>query len=402
MQLAFALALLLAPGARAATIRVPEDRSTITAALEVAAAGDVISVAAGTYSARTGEVFPLRISNRNVTIAGEGPGRCTLDGASSSQLIVFESGDASTVSGLTLRGGRSEQAGATVLIRDASPVLSHLRFSNGRSLAAGDAIAIDGGGAAIRNCLFTGNRGSGGTIVVERGAPEIALCTFHENGGAAIVVRGGASPILRDCVISRPGWDGGPSVGIFVEAVEGAWAGPSLERNLLSDCVDDVLRVEGPSAGSILAALEGARRGDGLRVGEPLDGDLRPVGDDAVRLGAFAGLDPLTLDELGHGVTPGPEDEDDPLLGPSIPNPFRPATTIHFQVPDPTVVDLGIYNILGQRVRTLYAGEMSAGEHTRTWDGHDDLGVEAPPGIYFVRITQGRREPESRRLVLIR
>ncbi|MGH2571263.1 MAG: DUF1565 domain-containing protein, partial [bacterium] len=59
---ALLLAALLAPSARAAILRVPEDHRTIGAALAVTAPGDVISVAPGTYSARTGESFPLVFS----------------------------------------------------------------------------------------------------------------------------------------------------------------------------------------------------------------------------------------------------------------------------------------------------------------------------------------------------
>ena len=80
---------------------------------------------------------------------------------------------------------------------------------------------------------------------------------------------------------------------------------------------------------------------------------------------------------------------------------FTPATTIHFTVPRTDVVDLGVYNVLGRRIRTLHTGDLPAGEHSRIWDGRDDLGAEAPPGIYFVRITQGG-VTESRRLVLVR
>ena len=56
---------------------------------------------------------------------------------------------------------------------------------------------------------------------------------------------------------------------------------------------------------------------------------------------------------------------------------------------------------LGQRIRTLHTGDLSVGEHSRVWNGHDDFGGESPPGIYFVRVTQGD-VTESRRLVLVR
>ena len=119
-----------------------------------------------------------------------------------------------------------------------------------------------------------------------------------------------------------------------------------------------------------------------------------------MQLGAFGGTEPIRL-AWGSSADGETDDSAAGLLGPSVPNPFTPATTIHFTVPQAGVVDLGVYNVLGRRIRTLHAGDVSAGEHSRVWDGRDDLGAEAPPGIYFVRITQGE-VTESRRLVLVR
>jgi hypothetical protein len=394
------LVLAFAPATRATIVRVPEDRPTITDALTAATAGDVISVAPGTYSARSGESFPLVLSGHTVILEGDGVGQCTLDGEGTSRLLVFESGDASIVRGLNLVGGYTDGAGGAILVSNASPEIAHVRFSRNRAEAGGDAVAVDRGEPSIRNCLFTANGGDRGTIKVDRGAPVIEFCTLHGNGGAGLLIGGEADPTLRASVVSRPGRGGGPSVGLLLTAEAEAVGWPAIERNLFTECRDGVYWIDAPPRGTIQDALEEARRHGGLREGDSLDRALRPRGFDAYELGVFAGPDPLP-DSGSHDLA---EDEAEPerLLGPTVPNPFHPSTTIYFQVPEHSVVDLGVYNVLGQRVRTLLAGDLAAGDHTATWDGHDELGVEAPPGIYFVRITQGRRPPESRRLVLVR
>ena len=89
------------------------------------------------------------------------------------------------------------------------------------------------------------------------------------------------------------------------------------------------------------------------------------------------------------------------MLRSSAPNPLTLYTTIEFEVLDDGIVDLGVYNVLGQRVRTLHAGELGPGTHSREWDGRDDQRLEVPPGIYFVRVTQGE-VTESQRLVVVR
>ena len=76
-------------------------------------------------------------------------------------------------------------------------------------------------------------------------------------------------------------------------------------------------------------------------------------------------------------------------LEPNFPNPFNPATTIEFAVPEPAQVRLDIYNVLGRRVVRLIDAPMQAGFHERTWDGRTADGAPAPSGIYFYRLRAG-------------
>ncbi|NIW45714.1 MAG: hypothetical protein GWN30_13475, partial [Gammaproteobacteria bacterium] len=62
------------------------------------------------------------------------------------------------------------------------------------------------------------------------------------------------------------------------------------------------------------------------------------------------------------------------------PNPFNPSTTIEYQLPRAAEVKLAIYNVLGQKVRTLVNGKLAPGYHSVVWDGRDDRGVVASSG----------------------
>ncbi len=76
------------------------------------------------------------------------------------------------------------------------------------------------------------------------------------------------------------------------------------------------------------------------------------------------------------------------VLEQNFPNPFNPTTTIAFLVPDGgAAVELGVFNVAGEHVRTLLAEEMSAGRKTVVWNGLDDHGERASSGVYFVRLT---------------
>ncbi len=70
----------------------------------------------------------------------------------------------------------------------------------------------------------------------------------------------------------------------------------------------------------------------------------------------------------------------------NYPNPFNPETQIAFRLPHAGKVDLRIFNILGQEVRRLVSGEITAGEHTIRWDGRDAGGLLVASGIYFYRL----------------
>lgn len=71
------------------------------------------------------------------------------------------------------------------------------------------------------------------------------------------------------------------------------------------------------------------------------------------------------------------------------PNPFNPATTIRFELPRPGRVVLTIYNVSGQRVRTLVNRDYGPGRYRASWDGVTDGGGRASSGVYFYRLTAG-------------
>ncbi|MCI0595657.1 MAG: T9SS type A sorting domain-containing protein [candidate division Zixibacteria bacterium] len=76
-------------------------------------------------------------------------------------------------------------------------------------------------------------------------------------------------------------------------------------------------------------------------------------------------------------------------LGQNYPNPFNPTTTIQYALPEPANVELKIFNMLGQVVRTLVEEEKGAGYHQIVWDGKDEAGRTVSTGIYLYQIKAG-------------
>lgn len=83
------------------------------------------------------------------------------------------------------------------------------------------------------------------------------------------------------------------------------------------------------------------------------------------------------------------------------PNPFNLSVTIPFSLPEAALVEVSIYSITGQRVRSLTADRMPAGTHTLQWDGRDENGGEVSSGLYFVRFAGGG-QVATRKLILVK
>ncbi|RKY89829.1 hypothetical protein DRQ15_08705, partial [candidate division KSB1 bacterium] len=88
-------------------------------------------------------------------------------------------------------------------------------------------------------------------------------------------------------------------------------------------------------------------------------------------------------------------------LSQNYPNPGNPSTTITFTLPQKAHVTLEIYNLLGQRVRTLVEGVKEAGSHSVVWDGRDEWGKIVPTGIYLYRL-QSADFVRVKKMVLVR
>jgi hypothetical protein len=70
----------------------------------------------------------------------------------------------------------------------------------------------------------------------------------------------------------------------------------------------------------------------------------------------------------------------------NYPNPFNAKTIISFALPQESRVTLDIYNILGQKVKTLVDGAMPAGYHNLEWDGSDHNGLGVSSGVYLYKL----------------
>jgi hypothetical protein len=100
----------------------------------------------------------------------------------------------------------------------------------------------------------------------------------------------------------------------------------------------------------------------------------------------------------------GDQEEDMPSITQlynNYPNPFNPTTTISFSVTqNSNFVTLEIFNVKGQKVRTMFSGSAEEGKHTVTWHGDDENGNPVSSGIYFYKLKTGKQELSRKMLLL--
>ncbi|HEY3216017.1 MAG TPA: FlgD immunoglobulin-like domain containing protein [Candidatus Eisenbacteria bacterium] len=103
----------------------------------------------------------------------------------------------------------------------------------------------------------------------------------------------------------------------------------------------------------------------------------------------------------GPLAVPGPGAPALRLLAPH-PNPMATTTSIGFSLPTARRLTVEIFDLTGQRVRTLASGrEYPAGTHTLSWEGRTDAGRALPSGVYVLRLSTAGAT-ERRKIVLLR
>jgi len=84
----------------------------------------------------------------------------------------------------------------------------------------------------------------------------------------------------------------------------------------------------------------------------------------------------------------------------NYPNPFNPNTEIRFDIPQETTVNISIFNLMGQKIKTLKNEKITPGYHTVQWDGANDNGIQVSTGMYFYTLQTGAKSAMRKMLFL--
>ncbi len=100
------------------------------------------------------------------------------------------------------------------------------------------------------------------------------------------------------------------------------------------------------------------------------------------------------------GVTDKTSDVPDQYqLNQNYPNPFNPSTVVTYTLPASGRVTIDVYNILGQKVASLFNGQQVAGVHSIAWNAENDRGQKLSSGVYLLKMQAGTFS-QARKMVL--
>jgi hypothetical protein len=329
---------------------------------------------------------------------------------------MYFHGNKLVLDGSTFKGNIARNA-AGLLLDSGLPYIERCTFTMNIADSNAGGIALIGKSAALKGCFLTKNvamKGAGGAIYVHGTrivrSPVVTLqnCTIAANHSIPGIGDGvylnsvfyddfikinltdNSSLDATDCIF----WDNGPNYirkdsiqfgsrtvrYCDVQAVVQYIGGANFQL--------DPLFVD-PEMGDfgITGSSPCIDRGDPTSPKDP-DGTRSDVG--AVVGKVFVGI---AMDETlkAESLT----------LAQNSPNPFNPVTSITFALPEASSVKLVIFNLQGQRVRTLISGHMHAGTHSVVWNGMDAQGRAVASGLYLYRLTDGA-STLVRRMTLVR
>ena len=383
-------------------INVPADQPTIQAGINAAVDTDTVLVQPGTYveninyNGKLVTVGSLFLTTQDTSYLST----TIIDGSSSGSVVTFENGEDSTtlLCGFTITNGFASEGGG-IYCNGSSPSLENLTISgntvSGTMYVYGGGIYCAESNPSLENVTISGNTASGsmyaygGGIYCDWSSPSLQNVTITDNSnamgtGGGIYCSNFSFPNLVNSIF----WNNSPEeitlymssmVEITYSDIEGGYAGTG-------NIDADPLFVDAGNGDYHLT--EDSPCIDAGDPASPLDPD-----------GTTADMGAWFYDQ-GSAIEDNEIENVNSTLS-NYPNPFNPETTINYQLPENGNVRLAVYNLKGQKVKTLVDKTLESGNHIVIWNGTDENNKSVSSGIYFYKIKTDNHE-ETRKMILMK
>ncbi|MFC1726255.1 T9SS type A sorting domain-containing protein [candidate division KSB1 bacterium] len=92
----------------------------------------------------------------------------------------------------------------------------------------------------------------------------------------------------------------------------------------------------------------------------------------------------------------------DGILDNNYPNPFNPETNINFLLKKAGKVRITVYNVLGQKVKSIIDEYRREGIHKVTWNGTNNYGDKVSSGVYFYRLIVNGKVLDTKKMLMVK
>ncbi len=420
----------------ATIINIPADQPTIQEGINIAVNGDTVLVQPGTYfenidfigkGVTVGSLFLTTQDTSYIT-------QTIIDGNQLIFCVTFSSGEdsSSVLSGLTITNGNFINGGGIFCIGNSSPSLLNLIVTENNGDNGGGISCNMNSNPLIKNVVITNNTAHGaGGINCFNSSPILRNVLIANNfstycGGAmylyencnpilenvtiannqaqdncgGIYCYNNCNPILTNCIL----WWNSPYEITFNYSSQ-----PNSVTVSYSDITGGEYGINTNDNGTVYW-MQGNIYADPLFVDE-LNGNYY-LSEDSPCIDAgnpeFPNDPDGTISDMGAYYFNQNLDVDDfelTFINNSLsnyPNPFNPSTTIDFSIQKDSKIEISIYNIKGQKVRTLADNDFAQGSHSIIWNGDDDFYKSVSSGIYFYELNINSRTEAVKKCLLLK
>jgi len=419
----------------ATVINVPLDYQTIQHGINASVDGDTVLVQPGIYMEN------INFRGHNIVLGslflttGYQPyiaqtiiygGQPNHPDTASCVLIVSGEDSRAVLTGFTLTGGSGTvwqnthnnlffREGGGILIQMSSPTIKNNIIVNNEAVDNSDVYSAGGGGIRVgdsnslieNNIIFNNSGRYGSGIVLNYATGTLRGNLILENsggedyGGAGIWTCGGGQSIIEgNTIVGNSSAMGGGGLLIWSTSVSAV--NNIIYGNTARSGYPQIRFTNGGTGTFRYCDIEGGWSGEGNIDCDPSfcdpDGDFFYLADNSCCVGS--GEYGQDMGAFGIGCEPTGIMDEAPLPEISIlrnyPNPFNASTTICYSLPEQADVKIEIFDILGQKVRTLFEGNEGAGYHSIIWNAED-----CPSGFYFAKL-QTNSKSENIKMVLLK
>ncbi len=194
---------------------------------------------------------------------------------------------------------------------------------------------------------------------------------------------------------------GGPSdgVNVFSSDINLNWFVPAREQNQEKYEIQYATNADFTNATTVSDVNAKTYKVNNLTKGSKYFWRVRSIGKDG-SISGYSQSESFVPNEATD-VTPENVTPQTFELAQNYPNPFNPTTIIKYAIPQNAVVILSVYNMLGQKIKTLVSEQKNAGTYSVQWNGDNEFGQKVSSGAYIYKITAGNFV-KSMKLILMK